>query len=299
MKVLVSGSHGFIGGALCDYLESNGHEVSRLVRPTSENKEGDYTWDIERGYVDPKAFDGCDAVVHLAAENVAGRWTEEKKYKIRYSRVEGAKVVCDAIMKLDKKPDVYVSASGIGYYGDCGDKVLVEGDPCGDMFLSEVARDREAESDVLRRTGVRVVSTRFGIVLGDGGPLKKMIGPFKFGLGARLGTGDQYWSWVSREDVVRAILHAINTPSLNEPINVVSPNPVTNRQFTKTLAKVLSRPQFLAMPASAVRAMFGELADNVLLASTRAEPKALVDSGFEFALPELEKAFRQILKTGD
>lgn len=296
MRVLVSGSRGFIGSALAEFLQSQGHQVKRLVRPASARQNSDFIWDPQRSFVDPKAFDGCDAVVHLAAENVAGKWTKEKKRKIRQSRVEGAEVICDAIKQLDKKPAVYVSASGIGFYGDQGDEVIPEGRPCGNFFLSYVARDREAVSAPLRQLGMRVVSMRFGMVLGNGGPLKKMLGPFKLGLGAKFGSGRQYWSWITREDAVRAIVHAIQTQSLNAPINVVSPLPVTNSEFAETLAKVLSKPQFLTLPAGLVRLIFGELADNLLLCSIRAEPKALLDSGFVFSHPQLREALKSILR---
>jgi uncharacterized protein (TIGR01777 family) len=295
MKVLVSGSRGFIGSALVEQLQGQGHEVCRLVRKSSVKEMDDFVWSYEDGYVDKSAFENCDAVVHLAAENIAGRWTKEKMHKIRDSRVKGAKVICDAIGELENKPAVYISASGIGYYGDRGDEIVCEGQPCGDDFLAEVSRDREAVSNSLEKSGVRVVNTRFGMVLGKAGPLKKMLAPYKAGLGAIFGSGKQYWSWVTIDDVVRAIIHAINNESVSGAVNVVSPKPVTNAEFTKTLARVLEKPQFLSIPASLAAILLGKLAHQLLLCSIRAEPKVLLNSGFIFNDPAIEPALRKIL----
>jgi uncharacterized protein (TIGR01777 family) len=295
MKVLVSGSRGFIGSALVEQLQSQGHEVSRLVRKSSVKDMDDFVWSYEDGYVDKLAFENCDVVVHLAAENVAGRWTKEKMGKIRESRVKGAKVICDAIAALENKPAVYVSASGIGYYGGRGDEIVCEGQPCGKDFLSEVSRDREEVSNSLEKSGVRVVNTRFGMVLGERGVLKKMLPAFKAGLGATFGNGRQYWSWVTIDDAVGAIIHAINDKSVSGPVNVVSPGPVTNAEFAKTLARVLRKPQFLSIPASLASIIFGKLADELLLCSIRAEPMVLVDSGYIFNDPVIEPALRRIL----
>jgi len=296
MKILVSGSRGFIGSALVKKLQDQGHQVSRLVRKTSVQQTEDFIWSPDDGYIDKAAFTDCDAVVHLAAENVAGRWSKQKMHKIRQSRVEGAKVICDAIMSLETRPKVYLSASGIGYYGSRGEEKLREDQPCGTDFFALVSKDREAVSDSLKTCGVRVVNTRFAMVLDSTGPLSKMLGSFQVGLGPRFGDGHQYWSWVTRSDVVRAIIHAITTESISGPVNVASPHPVTNTQFAKTLARVLNKPQFLIIPAPVARIMLGKLANVFLLSSIRAEPGVLLDSGFVFNYPELKQALTAILK---
>jgi len=296
MKILVSGSRGFIGSELVKKLQAQGHQISRLVRKNSVQRTDDFIWSPSESYVDKAAFNDCDAVVHLAAENIAGRWTRKKMRRIRQSRVEGAKVICDAIMSLQNRPKVYVSASGIGYYGDRGGDILAEDQPCGTDFLAQVSRDRETVSDSLKNCGIRVVNVRFGMVMGSGGPLSRMLGAFQVGMGPVFGSGQQYWSWVTRTDAVRAIIHAINTDSVSGPVNVSTPNPVTNTQFAKTLAKVLGKPQFLKIPEPVARIMLGKLADVLLMCSIRAEPRALLDSGFVFDYPELNQALTAILK---
>ncbi|MCF7954308.1 MAG: TIGR01777 family oxidoreductase [Phycisphaerae bacterium] len=296
MNILVSGSRGFIGSALVKKLQDQGHKVSRLVRKTSVQQMYDFIWSPDEGYVDKAAFDRCDAVVHLAAENIAGRWSKQKMQKIRQSRVQGARVICDAIMSLETRPHVYLSASGIGYYGSRGDDKLREDQPCGTDFLALVSKDREEVSDTLKSCGVRVVNARFAMVLDSTGPLSKMLDSFRLGLGPKFGDGHQYWSWVTRTDAVRAIIHAITTESVSGPVNVTSPNPVTNTQFAKTLASVLGKPQFLTIPAPVARVMLGKLADALLLSSIRAEPGVLLDSGFTFEYPELKQALAAILE---
>lgn len=296
MKILLTGSRGFIGSALAEQLLANGHQVQRLVRKGSIKQMGDFVWSYQEGYVDKSAFAGCDAVVHLAAENVSGRWTKEKMRKIRQSRVEGAKVICNAIRNLEEKPAIYVSASGVGYYGDRADQPLCETQPNGSDFLAQVSKEREAVSNSLEKFGIRVVNTRFGMVLGDGGVLKKMLGSFQAGLGPTFGNGKQYWSWITRHDAVRAIMHAITEETVAGPVNVVSPGPVTNAEFAKTLAKVLGKGQFLTIPAPIAQVLLGKLAKILLLSSIRAEPKVLLDSGFNFDYPNLYEALRSILK---
>lgn len=295
MRILVSGSRGFIGSALVELLSGEGHEVLRLVRKSSFKENGDFVWDPVHDYVDTKAFAGCDAVVHLAAENISGRWTEEKMRKIRDSRVRGAKIICDGIKSLEQKPAVYVSASGVGYYGDRGQEEICEDAAVGNDFLAGVSKDREDASNSLSEFGVRVANMRFGMVLGRGGPLEKMLGAYRAGLGGPFGNGRQYWSWIARDDAVRAIYHVIKTESISGPVNTVSPEAVTNKQFADTLGKILNKPVFMRVPGWLARGMLGKLADSLLLSSIRAVPKVLVESGFVFNFPQPEGALRNIL----
>jgi uncharacterized protein (TIGR01777 family) len=289
MKVAVTGSTGLIGSALVSLLTSGRHEVVRLKRPSD--------WNPEAGTINVSALSGIDAIVHLAGENIAsGRWTGARKQKIRDSRVKGTRLIADAISQMDRRPQVFVSGSAIGYYGNRGSEVLREEAPVGTGFLADVCRQWEASTDTATRKGVRVVHLRTGLVLSAaGGALAKMLLPFKLGLGGRLGSGDQYWSWISLDDVCGAILHVIQAASLHGPVNIVAPSPVTNAEFTKTLGRVLGRPTIFPMPALAARLAFGEMADALMLASARVEPAKLLASRFVFRHKELEPALRREL----
>ncbi len=289
MKVAVTGSTGLVGSALIPLLESAGHEVVRLRRPAQ--------WDPEKGVADPSAFGGVDAVVHLAGENIAGgRWTAARKERILNSRVKGTKLIAETLGNLPKPPQVLVSASAIGYYGDRGSELLREQSPPGTGFLPDVCRQWEAATDAATRKGIRVVHLRTGIVLsGKGGALRKMLLPFKLGVGGKIGSGEQYWSWISIDDHCAAILHCIQASSLHGPVNSVSPSPVTNLEFTKALGRVLGRPVIFPLPAFAARLVLGEMSDPLLLASARIEPSKLMASRFIFRHKDPEPALRYVL----
>jgi uncharacterized protein (TIGR01777 family) len=293
MKILVSGSHGLIGKALIGSLGSGEQEVVRLVRSTP--KPGEVEWHPNQDTMDPARLEGFDAIINLAGENVAGgRWTEDQKRKIHDSRVNGTHLLSEAMAKLAKRPQVFLCASATGFYGDRDDEVLDEHSDSGGGFLAGVCREWEKATEPAVAAGVRVVNLRFGVILArDGGMLSKLLTPFKMGMGGKVGSGKQFISWVAIDDVVSAIKLALNDETFRGPVNVVSPNPVTNEVFTRTLGHVLSRPTALAMPAFAARLAFGEMADEMLLASQYVVPKRLADAGFEFKYPELEGALRK------
>jgi hypothetical protein len=247
--------------------------------------------------VDLSAFSGVEAVIHLAGENIAsGRWTAARKQRILESRVKGTKLIAETIGRLEPPPSVFVSASAIGYYGDRGSEVLREESPPGTGFLADVCRQWEAATDPATRKGVRVVHLRTGLVLSAaGGAMGKMLLPFKLGVGGKIGSGNQYWSWISLDDVCGAITHCIQAATLHGPVNIVSPSPVTNLEFTKILGRVLRRPTIFPMPAFAARLVLGEMADALLLASARVEPAKLSASRFVFKDKELESTLRSLL----
>lgn len=296
MKILVSGSNGLIGSTLIPFLTTGDHSVVRLVR--KQSGQGIY-WNPDTGEIDAEKLEGFDAVVHLAGDNIAdGRWTDAKKKRIRESRVKGTRLLAETLAKLTKKPSVMVCASAIGYYGDRGPEALDENAAPGDGFLADVCVDWEKAAEAARKAGIRVVHLRIGPVLAaKGGALEKMLLPFKLGLGGVLGSGEQYFSWVTVDDVVGIILFAIETPQLTGPINTVAPNPVTNRELTKTLGKALARPTILPVPALGLRLAMGELADELLLASTRVIPTKLERAGYVFRFASLEPALRHLLGT--
>lgn len=296
MNILVSGSHGLIGSALVPFLTTGGHQVASLSRSPSR-AESTLLWDPETDDIPTPALDGFDAIVHLAGESIAsGRWRAEKKAKIRDSRVQGTRLLCEALAQLANPPSVLVSASAIGFYGDRGETVMTEASRQGKDFLAQVCRDWEAATEPARACGIRVVNLRIGVVLSPaGGALAKMLPTFRMGAGGIMGDGRQYVSWIAIDDVIGAIHHALITASVQGPVNAVAPHPVNNREFTKTLGQVLGRPTLLPLPAFAARGMFGEMADALLLASTRVEPKLLLSSGYEFAYPQLENALRHLL----
>jgi len=300
MKILVTGSSGLIGSALIPFLTTGGHSVTRLARRASSRKAGQEPivhWDPVLGTIDHDGLEGHDAVVHLAGKNIAsGRWNERQKKAIRDSRLHGTRMVCDALLKLRQPPKTLVCASAIGFYGDRGDEILDEKSPACAGFLAEVCRDWEAATESVRTRSIRVVNLRFGMVLSPaGGALAKMLLPFKLGLGGIIGSGRQYWSWVEIDDVVGAIHHALITDHLSGPVNAVSPNPSTNREFTKTLGHVLRRPTVFPMPAFAARLALGQMADELLLASAHVVPRRLEETGYAFRYPALEPALRHVL----
>ncbi|HYV25541.1 MAG TPA: TIGR01777 family oxidoreductase [Pyrinomonadaceae bacterium] len=292
MKIAIAGASGLVGKALIPALEAQGSEVTRLVRTAP--RAGEIEWHPNKDAVSAVSLDGFDIIINLAGENIAGgRWTDEQKRKIRDSRVNGTHLLSEAITRMEHKPRAFICASATGIYGDRDDEVLDEQSESGGGFLAGVCREWELACELAVKAGVRVVNLRFGPILArEGGMLSKLLTPFKMGMGGKVGSGRQFISWVSLEDSVNAILLAINDESIRGPLNVVSPNPVTNEEFTKTLGHVLNRPTALAMPAFAARLAFGEMADEMLLVSQRVMPQRLNAAGFQFSYPRLEEAFR-------
>lgn len=299
MNVLVSGSTGMIGEALVSELEAGGHRVVRLSRGS---RGGAVRWDPMRGEIEAGRLTGVEAAVHLAGESIAGenpvtgRWTSQRKARILESRTKGTRLLAQTLARLPAPPRVMVSASAIGYYGDRGDEVLREESAPGSTFLGEVCREWEAAADPAREAGIRVVNTRFGIVLSPkGGALGTTLPIFKLGGGGRIGSGRQWWSWVALDDVVGAIVHSLTTDSLSGPANVTSPNPLRNAEYTRTLGRVLGRPTIFPLPTPVARVALGEVADELLLASARVEPARLEETGYRFRYPGLEGALRHLL----
>jgi uncharacterized protein (TIGR01777 family) len=295
MNILVSGSTGLIGSELCLFLSKNNHRIVRLVRHADAGPD-EIRWDPSRGILDTQALERLDAVVHLAGENIAsGRWTEKKKRRIRESRINGTRTLAQSLSHLFDPPKVLVSLSAVGYYGNRGDEQLNEECASGDGFLPDLCREWETATQAAVIRGIRVVIPRVGIVLSArGGAMARMLPFFRLGLGGRIGSGRQYMSWIALEDLLRVIHHAILTPSLHGPVNAVSPNPVTNRDFSQALGRALSRPARFVLPAFAARIAFGRMADEALLASARVTPARLAQSGFAFHFPELDGALRHL-----
>ena len=294
-RILVSGSSGLIGAALIPALKSRGYDVTCLVRGAASGKD-QIQWDPARPLA-PESLSGFDAVVHLAGESIVGRWTETKKRRIRESRVQGTRRLAEALAQASQQPRLLISASAIGYYGDRGEETLREDSSSGKGFLPEVCREWEAATEPAAKAGVRTAQMRFGLVLSpSGGALQKMLPPFRLGLGGKMGNGRQWWSWIDIDDLVGAVQHVIKTETLRGPVNVVAPRPLTNAEFTRTLASVLSRPAILPMPAFAARLVFGQMGDELLLASQRVEPAKLLASGYVFQKPDLRLALLAILK---
>ena len=296
MKIAIAGASGLVGKALIPALESEDAQITRLVRAAP--KAGEIEWHPNQDEISPQVLEGFDVFINLAGENIAGgRWTDEQKRRIRDSRVNGTHLLSEAIAKLAKKPKVFVCASATGIYGDRGDDVLDEQSESGGGFLAGVCREWEQATEPASKAGVRVVNLRFGPILAhDGGMLAKLLTPFKMGMGGKVGSGKQFISWVALDDAVKAIERAIEDESIRGPLNVVSPNPVTNEELPKTLGHVLNRPTALAMPAFAARLAFGEMADEMLLVSQRVVPKKLSAAGYEFQYPELEAALRKYVR---
>jgi len=295
MNILVSGSTGLVGRALVSHLASLGHVVSRLVRGSAEDAE--VNWDPGAGTIDASALGELDGVVHLAGENIAaGRWNEDKKARIRDSRVDGTGLLARTLSKMEQPPEVMVSASAIGFYGDRGDEPLEETSTPGSGFLAETCHAWEMAATPASEKGIRVVHPRIGMVLTQsGGALRKMLLPFKLGFGGVIGSGDQYMSWVTLEDLLGILTHCLTDKTRSGPVNAVSPNPCTNREFTKTLGRVLIRPTLFPMPAFAARLAFGEMADALLLSGARVIPGKLTESGYAHQHPELETGLRYVL----
>ncbi len=297
MKVAITGASGLIGSALTPFLKTGGHQVYRLVRTQADDKKGEIFWQPSAKTLNPKALEGMDAVIHLAGENIAsGRWTDNKKASIRDSRIATTKFLAEVLAKLDNPPSVFVTASAIGYYGNRGSEILREESSVGTGFLPEVCKEWEAATQVATERGIRVVHLRIGIVLTpQGGALAKMLLPFQLGIGGRFGSGEQYMSWIAIDDVIGAIYHVIANEQITGAVNVVSPNPVTNAEFTKTLGKVLFRPTIFPMPSFAAKLVLGEMADDLLLSSARVHPGQLMATSYNFRHSDLEGALRHLL----
>jgi len=297
MNIVVTGSSGLIGSALVKFLTSAGHEVTRLVRSKTKQLPRETLWNPAIGAIDLAGLEGMDAVVHLAGENItAGRWTKRRKAKIHDSRIQSTRLLSESLASLTQPPTVLASASAVGYYGDRGEELLDEASEVGSGFLAAICREWEEATQPAAQAGIRVVHLRFGMVLsGSKGALAKMLTTFRLGLGGRMGSGRQYVSWIALNDVVGAIHHCLTCESLHGSVNLVSPNPVTNREFTTCLAKVLKRPALIPIPTVVLRLVLGEMGNELLLASARVQPTRLLATDYEFRYPELEDALKHEL----
>ncbi|HEX7939825.1 MAG TPA: TIGR01777 family oxidoreductase [Gemmatimonadaceae bacterium] len=298
-SALLGGASGFLGSAIAGWLQEQGYRTSRLVRGASSG-EGRVAWDPESGHVDREAIARCapDLVINLAGQPIAQRWTDDRRRRIRDSRVRGTRALAEAVSSLRKAQSLLINGSAISFYGaHCGDQWLDESAPCGDDFLARVADEWERATEPATRAGVRVVMLRTGLVLSKhGGVLARLLPPFQMGVGGRLGDGRQWMSWIAVEDYVRALAFTISRVAIAGAVNVVAPEPVRNDEFTETLGRVLSRPALLPVPRAGLMLLFGEMADNTILASQRVTPKKLAGAGFEFRRPHLDEALRAALR---
>ncbi|MDQ3618802.1 MAG: TIGR01777 family oxidoreductase [Actinomycetota bacterium] len=297
MKVLITGASGLIGQALVDALEERGDEPVPVTRSASGG-ESAVRWDPQRGELNPEDVSGYDAIIHLAGEGIGDkRWTETHKARVLDSRVRATTLLAETLAEVDRSPAVLVSASAVGFYGHRGDEVLTEQSEGGDDFLSDVCRQWEQATQPARDAGIRVATIRTGLVMTpEGGILPRILLPFRLGVGGRLGPGSQWWPWITMQDEIAAILYVLDNDDLSGPVNLSAPNPVTNAEFTRTLAQVLRRPGVFSVPSAALKLILGEeMASELLLVSQRVRPQKLLDSGFEFAEPDLEPALRTLL----
>ncbi|HTS12363.1 MAG TPA: TIGR01777 family oxidoreductase [Candidatus Limnocylindrales bacterium] len=300
MKILISGASGLVGTAATEALRADGHTVAHLVRPGGKVEPGNVPWDPNGAYVDLAAMEGADAVIHLSGASIGGgRWTHKRKNLLRSSRLGTTRVLVDALAQMKRKPRVFLAASAIGYYGSRGDEVLTEASSNGTDFLAQLTRDWEVESLRAESAGIRTVLLRFGVILSmRGGALPRMITPFKFGAGGRLGSGRQWMSWVALEDVMGVMRAALADERYRGAVNVVAPNPVQNADFTRGLGSAVRRPALFPAPAFALRIVLGEMADELLLVSQRVKPAKLTAAGFQFRYAELQDALRAIVVEG-
>jgi uncharacterized protein len=299
VNLLVSGSHGLIGSALVPALAARGHRILRLVRLRDSRLPDEVAWDPASGRIDAPALEGVEAAVHLAGANIgARRWTAARKALIRESRLGGTRLLAETLSRLHRKPQVLVCASATGYYGSRGEEILVEESAPGTGFLAELCRDWEGAAAPARDAGIRVAHLRSGIVLSpSGGALAALLPIFRIGLGGTLGSGRQFMSWITLDDEVGAIIHVLNQDAVRGPVNLASPHPVTNREFTATLGRVLRRPALLPVPGPALWIALGEVAGE-LLGSQRVHPARLLAAGYPFRHPELEAGLRALLEPG-
>lgn len=294
LTVAVTGASGLVGSSLVAFLESGGHRVLRLVRRPPRPGAGEIEWNVEARRIEARALEGVDAVVHLAGERIAGGWwTEARKRAIRRSRVEGTRFLCEALASLDGRPQVLISASAIGFYGDRGEEPVDEASGPGRGFLPEVARAWEAATEPASEAGIRVVNLRIGFVIaGNGGALAPMLPAFSLGLGGRIGDGRRIMSWIDRDDLIGIVHHALFRDSLRGPVNAVAPRPVTNAEFVATLARVLRRPALMPVPEAAIRTLLGEMGEELLLTGAYVRCAKLEADGFRFLHPDLEGSLR-------
>lgn len=296
MRVAVTGSTGLIGQALVESLQRDGHTVHRLVRDRAQATGGDIHWSVKNAELDPRDLAGVDAVVHLAGEPIGKRWTAEQKQKVLDSRVQGTHLLAQALASLDDGPAVLVSQSGANYYGDRGDEPVTEDAAAGEGFLADVCVQWEAAADPARDAGVRVVHTRTGVVMAEGGPLvEKVEVPFKLGVGGRVGSGQQWVPWISLDDEVRGLRFLIDRDDIAGPVNLVGPEPARNTEVTRALGEVWRRPTVLPVPVFAVRLLYGEGAVVLATESVRAVPEVLREAGFEWRHPDVRAAVQDAL----
>jgi hypothetical protein len=298
MKILISGASGLVGTHLIPVLEAKGHEIFKLVRKTPRGAD-EIQWDAKTDFSDAEAakLENFDAVVHLAGDNVASEnWSDDKKRRIRESRVVGTRVLVDGLKKVKHPPKTFVSASASGFYGSRRDEILTEESAKGEGFLPDVCDEWEVEARKAEEFGARVVTPRIGVVLAkDGGALDKMLMPFKLGVGGVVGSGKQWMPWIALDDLINVIVFALENEDLKGAVNTISPEIVTNEEFTKTLGKVISRPTILPIPEFAIKLLYGEMGETLLLQGQRMIPKRLQDAGFEFQYPNLEDALKHVL----
>lgn len=297
MRILISGASGLVGSVLTTQLRNAGHSVGHLVRPGGNVSEGDVRWDPPEATIDVAAMEGVDAVVHLSGASIAdGRWTPQRKAVLRSSRIDSTRVLVDTISNLRRRPATFVCASAIGYYGDRSNEVLTEASEPGADFLALLVRDWEAEAMRAEANSIRTVRLRFGLILAaEGGALPQMLMPFRFGIGGRLGSGNQWMSWIALRDAVNIAQRAIEDGRVSGPANVVAPHPVQNSEFTRVVGKVLHKPAVMHVPAFVLRLALGEMADSLLLASQGVVPSRLIAMGYSFQFGALEPALRAIL----
>lgn len=296
LRVAITGATGFLGSSLSRHLRGAGHTVIAITRSPEKVGQTAILWDPARGELDPAALEGIDAVIHLAGENIAQRWTDSTRREIRDSRVKSTKLIARAIAAMERPPHVWLSGSAVGVYGNRGDELLDESSSPGSGFLADVVQAWEGATEAVHRGDVRVVHLRTGMVLdSDGGALPKMLTPFRLGLGGRIGSGEQMMSWIERGDWTRSVEKLLHASLVKGPVNLVAPTPVSNADFTSTLGRVLGRPAAMAVPEFAIKLALGEMGEEVLLSGQRVVPTRLLGAGYTFTYETLEPALRAIL----